>query len=419
MLKEALNRLLGRPEFQLPLETSVPQTVELDAPELLSLSLCPGGAQPLKLVVEKDDVVSAGDVLAKDGEEHLLPSPVAGTIAGITEQPDIRGNRKGGAVLLRPSPDADAVAFEKLDPEKADVELLRKRLHQAGILSTTRIPRPLLGQLCPGGESRVETLVVLAADRDPGVTATLQLLRERLADAPAAARLLGRIAGAGKVVLAVLESEASALAAGAGLELLPLPPEYPQTLVGMVTRRLGGGPGTLVIPLDSALAALDAVRDGVVQREKWLTLIGPDQEPIANYRVQLGTPIGDILRHAGLEPGDRDKVVAGGPMRGYAIHSLAGAVDAGVDAVTVIPSSSFPRWTTDPCVNCGRCIDRCPVDLQVQLIARYAEFGFFDRTQEYDIDQCFECGLCASVCTAGRPLLQYIRLAKEELEVSA
>ncbi len=418
MLKEALNRLLGRPEFQLPLETSVPQTVELEAPELLCLSLCPGGVKPLKLAVEKDEEVSAGDVLARDGEKHLLPSPFPGTIAAITEQPDIRGNRKGGAVLLRPSKEADARAFEKLDPEKADVESLRKRIREAGILSTTRTPRPLLDQLCPEGDSPVETLVVLAADRDPGVTATLQLLRERLADAPAAARLLGRIAAAGKVVLAVLESEASALAAGAGLELLPLQQEYPQTLVGMVTRKLGGA-GTLVIPLDSALAALDAVRDGLVQREKWLTLIGPDQQPIANYRVQLGTPIGDVLRHAGLEPTDRDKVVAGGPMRGRAVYSVSGAVDAGVDALTIVPADSFPRWTTDPCINCGRCIDRCPVDLQVQLIARYAEFGFFDRTVEYGIDQCFECGLCASVCTARRPLMQYIRLAKEELEASA
>ena len=40
-----------------------------------------------------------------------------------------------------------------------------------------------------------------------------------------------------------------------------------------------------------------------------------------------------------------------------------------------------------------------------------------DRTPELDIEQCFECGLCAVVCTARRPLLQYIRLAKNGLEV--
>ena len=47
------------------------------------------------------------------------------------------------------------------------------------------------------------------------------------------------------------------------------------------------------------------------------------------------------------------------------------------------------------------------------------EFELFDRTAELDIDDCFECGLCAAVCTARRPLLQYIRLAKAGLEAPA
>jgi electron transport complex protein RnfC len=85
----------------------------------------------------------------------------------------------------------------------------------------------------------------------------------------------------------------------------------------------------------------------------------------------------------------------------------------------VIRSGAFPDWTAEPCVNCGRCIDICPVDLQVQLIGRYAEFELFEPTAELGIDQCFECGLCAAVCTARRPLLQYIRLAKAGLEASA
>jgi electron transport complex protein RnfC len=54
----------------------------------------------------------------------------------------------------------------------------------------------------------------------------------------------------------------------------------------------------------------------------------------------------------------------------------------------------------------------------VQLLGCYAEFELFDRTPKLDIDQCIECGLCASVCTGRRPLLQLIRLAKREVEAS-
>ncbi len=106
-------------------------------------------------------------------------------------------------------------------------------------------------------------------------------------------------------------------------------------------------------------------------------------------------------------------------MRGFALFSLLGSIDAGIDALTVIPKDRYPTWSTDPCINCGECIDICPVDLQVQMIGRYSEFELFDRTREFDIDECFECGLCAVVCTANRPLLQLIRLAKNALSEQA
>ncbi len=421
LFQKALDRLLGRPEVRFPLETSVPETKVLEAPELLRLSLRQGGDAPLTGGVAIDDTVAAGQALATAGTEHVLASPVAGTVRAIAEQPDIRGHRKCDAVVLEPSPEASPSPFAPLDPETAAPDELAERVREAGILSSMRVPVPLLTQLRPGGEAVVNTVVVLAADRDPGVSIALELLRERPADASAAARLLGRIAGAGEVVLAVLEGEEELVPTIDGLQLLPLPAEYPETLADPIRRRLGRGTpqDTPVIAVETALAALDAVREGRVAQEKRLTLIGPDQVPIASYRVRLGTRIRDVLAHAGIEPGERDRVVAGGPMRGYSLFSLDGSIDAGVDALTVVPADTFPGWSTEPCVNCGRCIDICPVDLQVQLISRFAEFELFDRTPELDIDRCFECGLCAVVCTARRPLLQYIRLAKDGLEASA
>ena len=102
-------------------------------------------------------------------------------------------------------------------------------------------------------------------------------------------------------------------------------------------------------------------------------------------------------------------VVAGGPMRGYAQYSLDAAVDAGIDAITILEGESVISASPDPCVNCGPCIDACPVNLQIQLIGRYAEFHLFDRTVELGIEECIECGICAAVCTARRPLLQLVR----------
>jgi Na+-translocating ferredoxin:NAD+ oxidoreductase RnfC subunit len=61
----------------------------------------------------------------------------------------------------------------------------------------------------------------------------------------------------------------------------------------------------------------------------------------------------------------------------------------------------------------------CPEELQAHHLARFAEFHLFDRTVEYGLDDCIECGLCATVCPARRPLLQRIRLAKSAVRAAA
>ena len=80
----------------------------------------------------------------------------------------------------------------------------------------------------------------------------------------------------------------------------------------------------------------------------------------------------------------------------------------------LIPAHEIIEFSDEPCINCGGCVDACPVNLQVQMIGRYAEFGFFDRAEDQGLFYCIECGLCASICTARRPLVQLIRLAKSE-----
>jgi electron transport complex protein RnfC len=171
-----------------------------------------------------------------------------------------------------------------------------------------------------------------------------------------------------------------------------------------------------VLPLETALAALDAVEAGVVQQSKVLTVIGFDGEPVGNYAVPIGSPLAHLLAQTGLEVRERDRVIAGGPLRGFAQYSLDAGIDAGVDAVMVMRAEAIPPWSDAPCISCGACVDVCPVNLQVHVIGRYSEFALFDRIPDLQIDACLECGLCAAACTAHRPLLQLIRLAKRQVD---
>jgi len=368
--------------------------------------------------VEIGAEIGPGQPLANGRNGILLICPVKGKVAGFTKAPHVRGGWEGPAVLVEPDPDTSPRAFEPLDPRETPTADLIDRIEAAGILTNSLNPSPLVSVIRPESGDRVETVVVLASDREPEVSASLRVFKDRLADVATAARLMGRIADAKKVILAVpapLAQEAARACAQQNPEILSIPPEYPHSLEPLVALKAGGGQATKVVALETAIAALDAIQDGRIQDRKVLTVIGPDGNAMGNYSVSIGTRLSDLFAQVGLEPKDKEKVVAGGPMRGFAQYSLDSAIDAGVDAVVLIPDGAVVDWSDEPCINCGGCIDICPVNLQIQLIGRYAEFELYDRAEELGLAHCIECGLCASVCTARRPLLQLVRLARKEL----
>lgn len=52
------------------------------------------------------------------------------------------------------------------------------------------------------------------------------------------------------------------------------------------------------------------------------------------------------------------------------------------------------------------------------MLSRYAEYEMFEMAEKHHLHSCFECGLCSFNCTVRRPILQYIRFAKDQLLAS-
>lgn len=420
-LSGLLRLLLRVPTASYPLATASEPIKELAIAGALSLRLGGNKGATFAPAVKPGDELRPGQPIAtptgSDGAAYV--GPVHGKVVGVTQVPDLRGGRPALAVQIEPVADSTTVAFEPMNPDKASVEELLQRVRDAGIRTNALAPEFLADLLTRvlGANGGPRTLILLAADREPELSATVSLLCERTADAVHAAVLLGRIVSANRVCLAVaapLHQEIEASCKARGVTPLLLEPFYPASLEPLVARAAGDD-DALIIPLETGLAAADAVTAGKVQASKVVTVIGPKGRRLGNYRVAIGTRLRDLLAAVKLKPRDRDKVIVGGLMRGFAQYSLDAAIDSGVDGITLVRAERIVPWSDEPCINCGTCIDVCPARLQVQLIGRYSEFGLFDRTPELQIDACFECGLCAAMCTARRPLLQLIRLAKREL----
>jgi len=401
---------MAEPEARFPLAVQPAPLRELPAPETLTFFLGRSDLRgpfvsPAALAGAE---VSPGQPLGTRGDTPFAPSPVAGKVSTVKQVPDVRGGKPGLAVIVAPD-GPPAAPFAPLDPATASPDALRARLLETG--------------LAPDLPPATDTVIVLAADPEPGLSSALHLLREDASAAVRAAALVARITGATRTCLAVPQRHESSVRADAGaahVELVPLGSDYPATLPEVVSRLIARpGPRPPVVPLATALAVLGAVERGEVPSSRVVTVIGPDGAPVGNFRVPLGTRLGDVFVAAGVPPVPGDKVIVGGLLRGLSQYSLDTAVDLGVDGLALVKAGTFPVWTDEPCINCGSCVDVCPESLPAHQLVRYSEFSLFDRTPGFGLHECIECGLCATVCPARRPMLQRIRLAKREVAAMA
>ena len=70
---------------------------------------------------------------------------------------------------------------------------------------------------------------------------------------------------------------------------------------------------------------------------------------------------------------------------------------------------------TTACINCGACVNHCPLKLDPRAIAKAYKLNLGEELEALCADLCMECGCCAYVCPANRHIVQTNKLAKAKL----
>ena len=201
--------------------------------------------------------------------------------------------------------------------------------------------------------------------------------------------------------------------------------KYPQggekQLIRALTGRAvpaGGLPiatGCIVDNVATAAAVCDAVYLGRALTSRIVTVTGPELAYPGNYVVPVGTPMWQLIETAGGAPSDTGKIVAGGPMMGRAVSCLDAPSTKGLSGIVVIPERQARRRAPQPCIRCANCVGVCPMGLEPYLLTAYALKGHWEDTADHGVANCLECGCCSYVCPSSRPLLDYIKLARQKV----
>ena len=101
-------------------------------------------------------------------------------------------------------------------------------------------------------------------------------------------------------------------------------------------------------------------------------------------------------------------------MMGVALAGIDAPVVKGTSGILVVPV--VHRSRNLPCLRCGDCLQVCPMGLVPGDLATLVERERWEEFQRQGGLDCIECGCCAYVCSAGRDLVQLIKLGKEALK---
>ncbi len=396
--------------------------------------------QPLVLAV--GDQVKTGSILYHHKEE--LCAPVLSSVTGeITRIEDFRYPEYGRMLSLTISRAGEEEYDERLsslsDYKNAEPEKIVRHMMDMGIELGACMDRAPSSVVRPEEEAEkgadaldvpsLTSLIVNGCDLQANRNIRKRLLLERK-DLSEGIEVLKRIFGSEDVIL-TLPAGANDVKEAVRTNGLPdevkiieiknvYPYAHPKLLIkaalGKEADDYGLSVGAGVIDVETALATLEAVRDGKPAVEQYITVSGDGVGKPANLAVRRGTRLKEILEFCEYADGRKSKIVFGGPMKGVSQYNIETPVTEGTQAIWIQDEKKVFHSSYEPCFSCGECVYVCPMRLMPNMLGRFCEFDQFEWAESaYDLTACIECGCCAHVCPARRPMVHFFKLGKREL----
>ena len=390
---------------------------------------------PCAPVVKRKQEIAEGELVAevKRGLGVPLHAPAAGSIKAVgTSAHPIRVSAP--SVTIKTDPEAVSPTWEADgDWQQLSAEELLQKVHQAGIIGIGGAGFPTHVKLKPPADSPVDTLLLNGAECEPYITADHRMMLEKAEEIVEGAKILLKILGIKSCAIGIEINKPDAISTmQSAVEKLRDPEftnivetlevKYPtgseKQLIQAITGRkvpamaLPSAVGVVVHNVSTTKAVYDAVVLGKPLIEKVITVSGRGINKPANLLVKVGTKVKDIVEFCGGTTEDLARVVLGGPMMGFAVSTLDIPITKTTSSILFLSEDEIDTSELSNCIRCGWCLDACPMGLEPKEVGIYVEANRAEDTEQFGVFECFECGSCAYVCPAKRPLVQFVRLAK-------
>lgn len=415
--------------------------VEMPCPAELVISMSQHLGAPAKCLVKAGDYVVKGQLI---GEKNgFISVPVHASASGLVKTVEPRLGAAGGtapAVVLDTTAPAPAdlptpnCQLPALDWRSATREELLKRVEEAGICGMGGAGFPTAVKLNPPPNKRCEYLILNGAECEPYLTADCRLMMERADRIRVGVEIMRKVLGGPAVRIAVEANKPEAIAAlekafadiEGNVEIVVLPVLYPQgsekhqiyATVGRVVPEPPALPidvGCVVENVGTVAAIADAVEQGKILLSRVTTISGDAVAEPKNVEAPLGTKYADLVAFCGGAKEPPAKVLSGGTMMGFAVSTLAIGTTKTTSGLLLLSKQRVVQYTSQACINCGRCVRACPMNLNPAEISKAVEANDIKAAEDAHVMTCIECGACSFECPAHRAITQHCRRAKASI----
>ena len=411
----------------------------LSMPKELAVSMSQHLGAPAKCVVAVGDHVEKGQLI---GERNgfisvSVRSPASGTVKAVEKRLGPAGGSADAVIIETDAEQGEGETLPALDWKSASREELLKRVEDAGICGMGGAGFPTSVKLNPPPGKRCEYLILNGAECEPYLTSDYRTMLERADRIRAGVEIMRKILNGPAVRIAVEANKPDAIKAlekafadiEGNVEIVVLPVLYPQgsekhQIYATVKRIVPEGAlpiavGCVVENVGTVAAIADAVEKGIPLTERVTTVSGDGVVEPKNVLAPIGTRYADLVAFCGGEKDGVRKVISGGPMMGFNVPHLEIATTKTTSGLLFFTSAKVFQYTSNACINCGRCVRACPMQLNPAFICSTVESNDIAAAQKMDVMDCIECGACSFGCPAYRDITQNCRRAKASIRAAA
>jgi electron transport complex protein RnfC len=410
---------------------------QLALPKTVNIPISQHIGAPATPVVEKNDLVKTGQVIAKSSGfvSANIHSSVTGKVLKIDSVMDSSGYKKQ-SIIIQVEGDEWEESIDRSPDLVKEITLsseeIIKKVGESGIVGLGGATFPSQVKLSVPKGMTAEILILNGVECEPYLTADHRIMLEKGEELLVGTKILMKALNVNKAVIGIENNKPDAIEHLTnlaknyeGIEVQALKVKYPQggekQLIKAITNRevpSGGLPiavGAVVHNVGTAYAVYEAVQKNKPLFERVVTVTGKSVKKPSNFMARVGTPLSDIIEAAGGLPEDTGKVISGGPMMGKALNTIDVPMTKGTSGVLIIPEGESRRGVIRDCIRCAKCVSVCPMGLEPYLLMTVSEQQNYERAENERTMDCIECGSCSYTCPSFRPLLDYIRLGKSEV----